>query len=74
MQHRMAIRANGTQVVYRIDAILVSDFRQRNQVVHVNESGPQFAIRFLEGEFAHGADRTVMGNTPVARNLVALIS
>ena len=60
MKHRMAIRADGTQVCNGIDAILATYLGKVEQVVDVNKALSELAASSAEIEIAHDASSAVV--------------
>ncbi len=62
MHHRMAVRAQRDQILYRIKLVLGADRTQGNDVVDMDEPLGNLAINQSEVEFARSANRIVVIN------------
>lgn len=56
VQDSMAIRTHGPQILDRIDRVCRFDFRERSQVVNVDEA---FGYRSVDLAEVHGTDRAI---------------
>lgn len=60
MNNEVAVRTNRAQVIYRIDLILFTDFSKRFQMMHMNDSFPNFAVYFFKIKAANDAFSLIM--------------
>lgn len=73
MDNRMAVRANWQQVGDRIQAVLLPDFCDRYDVVHLYVSRSRFTVSGLEVEATNGTAPPVMPETLLTRSPVPLV-
>ena len=74
MNHRVAVGANRTQISNRINLILRANIEQRFEVVNVDEPLTTLAINFLEIEIANRAMTSVVLNTFLPCDGIALVA
>jgi len=48
MKHRMTVRAHRAQILDRVQLVIWSQLRDRNDVVHMDEPRSQRAVSLLE--------------------------
>jgi hypothetical protein len=63
VKHRVAVRANRSQVTNRIDGVTALLPREWGQVMHMDESLPSHAKHRFEREAAHDTRGAIVGNT-----------
>jgi hypothetical protein len=66
MNNRVAIWANRTQVIDRVNFVFLPDVRKLLQVVNLDKTVANFAVLFCETEATDTATCTVMSNTFLA--------
>src|SRR5947207_244891 len=74
MEHRMAVRANGNQVLLRVNGITLANLTQRPSVVNVDESPAEFAVDRLKVEIADLTDSAKVGNASTPSTGVSLVT
>ena len=70
MKHRVAVRANRSQVTNRVDGVAASLTREWRQVMHMDESLPSYAKHLFEREAAHDTRGAIVGNTRAASDWI----
>ena len=74
MNHGVAIRTHRPQVSYWIEIVLLSDSRNRPNVMDVYEPSSSSAINVFKVEAANDAEASPRLNTHLASGATALIS
>ena len=59
MQNCMTIWAHRSKIIYRVNVILLANRRDFHEMVNVNKTSADFAVRFLKVHPAHYAMATV---------------
>lgn len=74
MEHRVAIWADGHQILNRVDNIGLSDFAHRHNMVNVYEAFSKFSIQGTKVDSTGGTTGTVVPNACIPRTPVSLIT
>ena len=64
MQHRMAVRADGPQIGYRIEVVFLPNVGKWGEVVDVDEPFTYFPVSSLEVEAANDTGMSPVRDTP----------
>lgn len=73
MDHRMAVRADGDQVLRRIDQMGVADAAERFEVMDVDDARSSAPVGILKAQSAHQAAVTAGPNAKLSNNGVPLV-
>jgi hypothetical protein len=73
MQDGVTIGTDGTEIRVRVDLVLAPDFRQRTNVMDVNESFGYGSINIPKGRSAHRARCSMSSETGLPRALIAFV-
>src|SRR4051812_24338933 len=74
MEHRVAVRANGSEIVHRIDDVLGANRRQRCQMMNVNVIVRNvFSVAVCEAEPAHDTMNAPVRDTSLTRGAISFV-
>jgi hypothetical protein len=74
VNHRVAVRTYRSQILDRIDPVILAYFRQRLQMVYMDEALAYIPISMAEVDVTHFASRSEVLDTSLASSCVPLIS
>lgn len=74
MNHRVAVWTDRPEFLDWVDGVVLFEFGQRLQVVHVNVAGAPVSVSFLRSEAADRTLRAVVPDASLTRGAVSFVA